>query len=118
MLAGLTPFVGIIHSTYRNRPALSFDLTEEFRQVIVDRVVLTETLRTKLKDTDFESTSGGCFMTEETKKAFLNALYVRFEAVHSYAGEEMPFSDIIFMQAKKLARAIKGEEVYKGFKYR
>ena len=35
-----------------------------------------------------------------------------------YAGEEMPFSDIIFMQAKKLARAIKGEEVYKGFKYR
>jgi CRISPR-associated protein Cas1 len=120
MLAGLTPFVGIIHSTYRNRPALSFDLTEEFRQVIVDRVVLTEMIRSKLKKTEFESDelSGGCFMSESRKKAFLHALYSRFEDRHTYGDEQIPFGEIIFMQAKKLAKAVTDEERYTGFKYR
>lgn len=120
MLAGLTPFEGVIHSTYRNRPSLSFDLTEEFRQVIIDRVVLTEVVRGEIKEGDFEwdETSRGCFMKEDKKKEFLKILYARFEEKHRYENEKMQFRDIIFMQAKKLAKAIKGDEKYNGFKYR
>jgi len=48
-LAGLNPYEGILHSTYRERPALGFDLMEEFRQPVVDRVVLTMIARNEVK---------------------------------------------------------------------
>ena len=121
MLAGLNPFEGIIHASYRNRPALSFDLTEEFRQVIVDRVVLTDIVRGRVKERDFEydNESGGCFMVEEFKRGFLERLYARFEEEYMVEEEgKMQFIDIIFRQAKKLKRAIMGEEQYRGFRYR
>ncbi|HEC56486.1 MAG TPA: CRISPR-associated endonuclease Cas1 [Candidatus Syntrophoarchaeum butanivorans] len=120
MLAGLNPFEGIIHASYRNRPALSFDLTEEFRQVIVDRVVLTDLVRgwVRLKDFVVDGESGGCLMQEEFKRGFLERLYRRFEEEYTVEGEKMQFIDIIFRQARKLAEAIMGREKYRGFRYR
>lgn len=114
LCAGLNPYEGIIHSTYRERPALSFDLMEEFRQPIVDRVVLTMIARNEVRAEDFKI-GEMCYMSESFKRSFLEALYCRFEDMHVYDGQRMEFLDIIGEQARKLAKAIKQGTQYRGF---
>jgi CRISPR-associated protein Cas1 len=116
--AGLNPYEGILHGAYRNRPALTFDLMEEFRQPIVDRVVITQITQKQVRREEFEQKEEMCYLCEELKKRFLDALYRRFEDVYTYRGERMAFLDIIFEQAKVLAKAIGTNDRYEGFRYR
>jgi len=116
--AGLNPYEGVLHGAYRNRPALSFDLMEEFRQPIVDRVVITQITQKQMRKEDFEQKEEMCYMSEEARRRFLEALYSRFEDVYTYQGERLSFLDIIFEQAKVLAKAIGNDERYEGFRYR
>ena len=118
MRAGLSPYEGVLHVAYRNRPALSFDLMEEFRQPIVDRVVITQITQKQVREEEFERREDMCYMSEEVRRGFLEALYSRFEDKYTYRGERMEFLDIIFDQAKLLAKAIGNDEKYKGFRYR
>ncbi len=117
-LAGLNAYEGVLHGVYRNRSALGFDLMEEFRQPIVDRVVMTMIARKQINKGDFEFTAKGCFIDGDGKKLFLDLLYHRFEREYEYYGEKLSFLDIIFEQAKRLANAIRGDAKYVGFKYR
>lgn len=96
MLAGLNPYEGVLHVAYRNRRVLSFDLIEEFRQPIVDRVVITQVGQRKIKVEDFERRPEMCYMKDGTKRNFLDALYRRLEDQYTYKGRRMEFLDIIF----------------------
>lgn len=118
MRAGLNPYEGILHLSYRNRPALGFDLMEEFRQPIVDRVVITLIAQKQVGIDEFEQRDGMCYLSEGVKKRFLDALYHRFEDIYTYRGERLAFLDIIFEQAKVLAKAIGTDDQYEGFRYR
>ena len=118
MLAGLNVFEGIFHESYRERMALAYDLMEEFRQPLVDRVVLTEIVRGRVRKEDFDIKPDMCYMEEGFKKNYIDALYTRFEDKYTYSGKNMEFLDILFEQAKKLAKAIEEEGNYRGFKYR
>ena len=100
LVAGSSPYEGIIHASYRNRPSLSFDLTEEFRQPIVDRAVITQIVRKQVSPDDFVYEEGGCFINGTAKRAFLEALYSRLEQEYMHQGERMQFFDIISKQAK------------------
>jgi len=46
---GLDPFVGVLHDLDYGRPSLALDLLEEFRQPIIDRLVLSVVNRGVLK---------------------------------------------------------------------
>lgn len=118
MLSGLNVFEGIFHESYRDRMALAYDLMEEFRQPIVDRVVVTEIVRGRVNNEDFDVHPEMCYMKDEFKKNYLDALYTRFEDTYTYYGKNMEFLDIIFEQAKKLAKAIEENGKYVGFRYR
>ena len=118
MRAGLNPYEGILHVAYRNRPALSFDLMEEFRQPIVDRVVITQITQKQVQEEEFERREDMCYMSEDVKMKFLDALYHRFEDEYTYRGERLEFLDIIFEQAKLLTKAIGSNERFEGFRYR
>ena len=118
MRAGLNPYEGVLHVAYRNRPALSFDLMEEFRQPIVDRVVITQITQKQVREDEFERREDMCYMSEGVRRRFLEALYSRFEDKYTFHGERLEFLDIIFEQAKSLARAIRNDERLEGFRYR
>ena len=118
MRAGLNPYEGILHVAYRNRPALSFDLMEEFRQPIVDRVVITQITQKQVQEEEFERREDMCYMSEDVKMKFLDALYHQFEDEYTFQGERLEFLDIIFEQAKLLAKAIGSNERFEGFRYR
>jgi len=118
LLSGLNIYEGLLHESYRGRTALAFDLMEEFRQAIVDRVIITLIVRREVSIDDFELIEGMCRMKSDFRRMYLDALYTRFEQMYTYRDVEMEFQDIIVEQAKSLADAILNDRVYHGFRYR
>jgi len=116
--AGLSPYYGVLHSTYRNQEALVYDLIEEFRQPVVDRAVLTLIARKQVVPDDFKTTNVGCIINSNFRKQYAGIILTRLEQEYAYEDGKKSFSDIIDSQAVKLAHAIFDDGKYEPFIYR
>jgi CRISPR-associated protein Cas1 len=119
---GLDPQVGYLHSLRPGRPALALDLVEEFRSVLADRLALTLINRRQLTAGDFEERPGGAILlTEKCRRTVLTAYQERKkeEMTHPVLCEKTPFGLLPHVQARLLARHLRGDvEVYPAFLYR
>ncbi len=116
--AGLSPYYGVLHSSYKEQEALVYDLIEEFRQPVVDRAILTLIARKQVSPDDFEVTSEGCMINNIFKKRYAEVILTRLEQEYAYENEKKSFSEIIDAQADKLAAAIFETCKYSPFIYR
>jgi CRISPR-associated protein Cas1 len=73
--AGLDPTVGCYHAPGEDRPALACDWVEEFRHVIIDRIVLTLVNLKSIQAADFEvhAEKGGLRMKPDALRRFIAA---------------------------------------------
>jgi CRISP-associated protein Cas1 len=119
--AGLDPQVGFLHVLRPGRAALALDLMEEFRP-IVDRLALTLINRGQLGDRDFVEREGGAVALEtDARKAVVIAYQERKQETltHALLAESIPMGLVPLVQARLLARAIRGEsDVYVPFTMR
>jgi len=109
---GLDPQVGYLHVLRPGRPALALDLMEEFRPLIADRMVLSLINRKQIKPDDFEERPGGSVqMSDAARKALLTAWQQRKqdEVKHAVLGQSVPIGLMPMVQARLLARYIRGE---------
>lgn len=109
---GLDPQLGFLHAVRPGRAALALDLQEEFRSVVVDRLALTLINRGQVNPQDFETREGGAVMlTEKGRKAVIVAWQERKqeEVLHPLTGTKTPIGLLPFVQARFLARVIRGE---------
>jgi CRISPR-associated protein Cas1 len=119
---GLDPAVGYLHRERPGRPSLALDLMEEFRSWFADRLVLSLINLRKIRPEDFtQSESGAVTMGDETRKTVIAAWQERKqdELTHPYVGEKMMIGLLPHVQARLLARHIRGElESYPPFVWR
>ncbi len=119
---GLDPQVGYLHVLRPGRPALALDLVEEFRALLADRLALTLINRRQLGRGDFEERPGGAVMlTEAGRKTVLVAYQQRKqeELTHALTGEKTPLGLLPHVQARLLARHLRGDlPAYPPFLYR
>jgi CRISP-associated protein Cas1 len=116
--AGLDAAVGFLHVERPGRPALALDLMEEFRSLWVDRLVLAMIRLGQVKPEGFERLpTGEVKMTDETRKAFLVEYQARKrdEVTHPLTGQAATWALMPHIQARLLARAIRGEGEYVPF---
>jgi CRISP-associated protein Cas1 len=109
---GLDPQLGFLHTVRPGRAALALDLQEEFRSVIVDRFALTLINRGQVNAADFETREGGAVsLTENGRKTVVVAWQERKQeqVQHPLTEAKMPIGLLPFMQARFLARTIRGE---------
>jgi len=109
---GLDPQVGFLHALRPGRPALALDLMEEFRPLLADRLVLTLINRQQVRPADFEERPGGSVrMTDELRKTVLTAWQQRkqVEIQHEVLGQSVPLGLMPMVQARLMARLIRGE---------
>lgn len=109
---GLDPQLGYLHVVRPGRAALALDLQEEFRSVVVDRLALTLINRGQVTANDFDDREGGAVMlNEKGRKAVVLAWQERKqeEVQHPLLETKMPIGLLPFMQARILARTIRGE---------
>jgi CRISPR-associated protein Cas1 len=109
--AGLDPQLGFLHAVRPGRAALALDLMEEFR-ALADRLALTLINRNQVQAGDFEEREGGAvLLSGDARKAVVVAFQERKaeELSHPLLAQPLPLGLIPLVQARLLARAIRGE---------
>lgn len=109
---GLDPQVGLLHALRPGRPALALDLVEEFRAVLADRTALTLINRGQLRKRDFHESQGGAVqLMDDARKLVLSAWQERKRETvrHPILGADVPLGLLPQLQARLLARVIRGE---------
>ena len=109
---GLDPAVGFLHRDRPGRPSLALDLMEEFRPYLADRLALTLINRGQLTGKDFQKNPGGAVtFHDEAKKTLLIAWQERKRETirHPFINEEVQVGLLWHIQARLLARYIRGE---------
>ena len=119
---GLDPAVGFLHKDRPGRPSLALDMMEEFRPIMVDRLVLNLINRRQINGKGFKDTeSGAVHMNDATRKEVLVAYQKRKqeEIQHPFTKEKMHFGLAPHVQALLLARHLRGElDGYPAFLWR
>jgi CRISPR-associated protein Cas1 len=117
--AGLDPAVGFLHTDRPGRPSLALDLMEELRPLLADRLALSLINRQQVSSSGFETTeSGAVRMNDRTRKAILTAWQRRKQKqlVHPFLNERVTVGLIVHLQARLLARHIRGDaDIYPAF---
>jgi CRISP-associated protein Cas1 len=109
--AGLDPQLGYLHVLRPGRAALALDLMEEFRP-FADRLALTLINRGQLRERDFVVREGGAVSLDgDARKAVVVAYQERKQEVlqHPLLAEPLPMGVVPLVQARLLARTIRGE---------
>ena len=111
-IVGLDAQLGFLHAVRPGRAALGLDLMEEFRAIVVDRLVLTLINRGQIRATDFDEREGGAVsMRDEARRAVIVAYQERKQELfaHPLLTQQVPLGLLPVLQARLLARAVRGE---------
>jgi len=110
IIAGLDPYVGIIHTDHYNKKSLVFDLIEMFRHLVDETVVYMFSQR-KVKKEYFDEIKNGLTLNKDGKAALIQELNETFEKGVRYRGRNIKNRDIIQFECHRIANGlIKGEE--------
>lgn len=98
-LSSLDPYLGFLHMDSNRRPSLVFDLMEEFRAPIVDRVVTTFVVKKRInRDTELSG------VREDLYENYLRRLATKV----TYEKRSMTLSEHIRNQIRKVSLYLKG----------
>lgn len=113
--ANLNPYKGVLHASYRDQEALVYDLIEEFRQPVVDKVVLTMIGRKQVSENDYMLEGEACQMKDHFKKELANEVLTRLESETKYEDGKKSFETIIMEQAKRFRACVLESAEYMPF---
>ncbi len=119
---GLDPQFGFLHEIRPGRPSLALDLMEELRSIFVDRLVLTLINRKQISRSSFSERPGGSILlTDKGRKSVIIAYQERKQTKrhHQVLDQQVPFGLIPHVQARLIARHLRGDlEQYIPFYFR
>ncbi|WP_425059231.1 CRISPR-associated endonuclease Cas1 1 [Sporomusa carbonis] len=108
-LAGLDPFGGFLHVDRPGKKSLVYDFMEEFRQPVVDRVVIA------LVNKGAEPGMVDGMLNADTRRSLSNKINERLETPEYFQGKKQRLKTIIQLQARRIATFVRGEAKYKPF---
>lgn len=101
--AGLNPCISFLHEPFRGKPTLSYDLIEEFRAPMVDRVIFSLLSRDEpLRQVDD-------LLDPASRRLIVRNLLERWEQPARYRSREEALGDIPRLQAECLAEVMDGK---------
>jgi len=112
LVAGLEPFAGFLHVDRPGKPSLVLDLIEEFRQPIVDKVVIS-----CINLGEISNLTMGV-LDKKSRNLLGEKIINRLEHRETYQGRKYQLRSIIQMQARSIASFLRGEREYKPFRFR
>ncbi|WP_321330372.1 CRISPR-associated endonuclease Cas1 [uncultured Ilyobacter sp.] len=110
IVAGLDPFVGILHTDNYNKKSLVFDFIENFRYFAWECVFKCFS-RKKVSKKYFDNIYGGLKLNKEGKKFVAMEFLEKLGEHHIYNGRKISNENVIQFEAHKLANSLikKGE---------
>ncbi len=111
------PYLGFLHGIRYGRKSLALDIVEEFRQPIVDRLVIMIFNKRMLNRYDFEfAEEGKVILTEDGFRKFCNE-YEKWMSGKNVLSGEKNFRHIIHRQISSLKNAIRENTPYVPYGY-
>lgn len=115
-VVGLDPYLGTFHTPEPGRPSLALDLLEEFRPIVVDRMVL-DLLKTRMIRKDQFTHPGGnlniAHLNEEGRRLVIDRYEQTMQgSMRLPTGEETTFRRAIFLQVQAAARVVRGDQPF------
>lgn len=110
ILAGLDPYIGIMHTDNYNKKALVFDLVEMYR-TYMDEFIFKLFSTKKVKDDFFDRVEEGYYLNKEGKKLLIFEYNKELERKLRYKGKNIKFSDIMQYDCHKIANRILKEGI-------
>jgi group II intron reverse transcriptase/maturase/CRISPR-associated endonuclease Cas1 len=111
--AGLNPSVSFLHEPFRNKPTLTYDLIEEFRAPLVDRVVFSLLAKHEPLRLD------GDRLTLPSRRLLVRNMLEKMNFPTRYRSTEMLMGEIPSAQARLLAKVVQGEKKsYKSWSFK
>lgn len=116
---GLNPYVGNLHGTERQMPALVLDLIDEFRSPIVDSLVVKLINSKTLQPTDFKwpTPEGGVYLTEPARRLFIQKFEqaIAQSVKHPDLQESVSYRRAMHLQVKRYKAALLKDTPYEAF---
>ncbi len=113
LYAGLDPYAGFLHADKPGKEKAVYDLMEEFRPIVVDRVVIG--LAESMKPTHF-LLKERMEMTDDGLRIAIKEFFERLDQTISYMDKKYAIKNIIQAQASAVVTYLRGErERYEPF---
>jgi CRISPR-associated protein Cas1 len=113
--AGLDPYGGYLHMDRSGRNSLVLDFMEEFRQQIVDKVVIRLITKTQVQPDGFRIKEGLCRMEKPTRRLLLKEILTRLEDFARVENRKIAWCNVMLEQARNIAKFVKRQGPYTGF---
>lgn len=88
ILAGLDPYAGFLHGDRYGNKALVYDLIEQFRQPVIDHVVVTLAIREQMEPDDIDKKG---WLTADAKRRMITAVIGRIDDEREIHGKKSSF---------------------------
>jgi CRISPR-associated protein Cas1 len=113
-VAGLDPYLGFFHAIDYGRPSLALDLEEEFRPLLVDRLVLDLINGGKLEAGHFTRPAGpkkAVYLADEGRRVFIAAYesLVNSQIVYPPTAKHNTYRYCFELQARQVVRIVLGK---------
>lgn len=105
ILAGLDPFIGIMHIDNYNRQAFVFDLIEMYR-IYIDQIVFKLFSSKKIKKEYFDKVEGGLYLNKSGKEVLIGKYNEEMEKKITYKGRKIELQNIIQYDCHNIANRI------------
>lgn len=105
IIAGLDPYMGLLHTDNYNKKSFVFDLIEMFR-IYIDRTVMNLFSKKQVHDGLFDKIPGGLYMNKDGKAVLISALNETFDREVEYNGRNVKVRNTIQLECHSIANSL------------
>ncbi len=111
----LNPTISFLHEPFERRFSLALDVSEIFKPIIIDRIILKLVNKNMLDESCFRGEIGDMLLSEKGKKLFLGEYNEKLSTTIKHRGLEqnVSFKRLIRLELYKLVKHCLGEKDYK-----
>lgn len=109
----LDPTISYLHELYDKRFSLSLDLSEVFKPLLSDRVILHLIMKGEVKQNDFNMDMNGVLLNDSGKTKFLKHYEEKLMTTikHRSLGRNVSYRGLIRLECYKLIKHLLGMEI-------
>ncbi|RME97325.1 MAG: CRISPR-associated endonuclease Cas1 [Chloroflexi bacterium] len=120
---GLDPYLGCLHADSYNRPSMALDITEEFRSIVTDSVVLRCINSGLITPDNFSpqpNPERPLLLDDAGRNRFIQEFEARLAVTftHPALNQKVTYRRCFELQARDMARAIQADGLYQPFTVR
>lgn len=114
----LDPTVSFLHEPSSKRFSICLDLSEIFKPLLVDPLIISLVNNRRVSESHFDSTDSAVYLSEEGRKRYLTAFDEKMRTTfkHRKLKRKVSYRYLIRLEAYKLIKHLIGDEIYKPFK--